>query len=119
MIYQPHLEAFPEKLICKICNLKTPRVDLIFDQIKSPSIQDYERDHRSQVNDRSSNYHTSGPAQTRPPNYPKWYEGDIICTVKNGKLLYVKCLFVLSRYLTPVVGILSGCSLHPVNILDD
>ena len=32
------------KILVKICNLKTPQIDLVFDQITTPSIKDYGRD---------------------------------------------------------------------------
>ena len=57
------------KILVKLCNLKAPRIDIIFDQIKTPSIKDYERDQRSKANDRSLNYQISGPLQTRPPKF--------------------------------------------------
>ena len=57
------------KILVKLCNLKAPRIDIIFDQIKTPTIQDYERDQRSKANDRSLNYQISGPLQTRPPKF--------------------------------------------------
>ena len=49
--------------------MKTPQIDLVFDQITTPSKKDYERDQRSKANDRSLNYQISGPAQTRPPKF--------------------------------------------------
>ena len=49
--------------------MKTPQIDLVFDQIKTPSFKHYERDQRSKANDRSVNYQISGHAQTRPPKY--------------------------------------------------
>ena len=57
------------KILVKLCHLKAPQIDLVFDQIKSPSIKDYDRDQRSKANDRSLNDQISGPAQTRPPKF--------------------------------------------------
>ena len=57
------------KILVKLCNLKSPQIDLVFDQITIPSIKDYERDQRSNDNDRSLNYQISGDAQTRPPKF--------------------------------------------------
>ena len=57
------------KILVKLCNLKVPQIDLVFDQIKTHSIKDYERDQRSKANDRSLNYQISGPAQTGPSKF--------------------------------------------------
>ena len=57
------------KILVKLCNLKAPQIDLVFDQITTPSIKDYERDQRSKANDRSLTNQISGSAQNGPPKF--------------------------------------------------
>ena len=57
------------KILAKISSLKAERIDIVFDQIQTPSIKDYERDQRAQSNDRTVNYQILGPEQKRPSNF--------------------------------------------------
>ena len=58
-----------------MCNIKAKRVDLIFDQIKSPSIKDMERDRRGDCN-RYDTFVISGPNKKQPSDFLKALRND-------------------------------------------
>ena len=53
-----------EFILKKICAMKSKRIDLVFDNYRSPSIKDIERAQRS--SDKHTKYEISGPEQERP-----------------------------------------------------
>ena len=58
-----------EIILKKICNLKSHRVDLVFDRYPCPSIKDVERNQRNA--DRETTYQILGPRQERPSDMSK------------------------------------------------
>jgi len=55
-------------ILVKLCNIKASRIDIVFYQVKTPSIKDCERDRRS-FTDRNLMYVITGPMQKRPSNF--------------------------------------------------
>ena len=64
------------KILCKLCSLKSPRVDIVFDQIQSPSMKDYERDQRAAACDRTLNFQIMGAEQRRPADFRQTLRND-------------------------------------------
>ena len=63
----PSIYGAVSKFILKrLCRFDTPRIDMVFDKIASPSIKDCERDNRAVGNNRHVTYVITGPAQKRP-----------------------------------------------------
>ena len=63
-------------ILRRLCNLKASRIDLVFDQIVSPSIKDCERDSRAGSENRSMSYSIGGPGQKRPRDFLKALRND-------------------------------------------
>lgn len=72
-------------ILNKLCGTNCKRVDLVFDQIVTPSIKDIERDRRSD-GDRDVPFIITGPNQLRPNDFLKALRND------NFKIEFIKFL---------------------------
>lgn len=70
---------------------KAPRVDIVFDQYKSPSIKDYERNLRNETT--SIDFNISGPMQVRPNDFNKG--------LKNIKFKQALVTFLIEHWRQP------------------
>jgi hypothetical protein len=69
-----------------LCRTSAKRIDLVFDQILTPSIKDAERDRRCTTTGRDAAYNISGPNQVCPSNFIGELRND------NFKRAFVKFL---------------------------
>lgn len=80
-----------KKIMSCLTATKAPRVDIVFDQYKSPSIKDYERNLRNEAN--SMDFNISGPMQVRPTDFNKG--------LKNIKFKQALVTFLIDHWRQP------------------
>ncbi|CAG5085062.1 Protein of unknown function [Cotesia congregata] len=83
---------------CKEKATSAPRVDIIFDQYFSPSIKDYERTLRCEMND--LDFKITGPMQVRPVDFNK--------ELKNIKFKQAFVTFLIDHWATQEMAPLIG-----------
>ena len=75
-------------ILKELCRTSAKRIDLVFDQILTPSIKDAERDRRCTTTGRDAAYNISGPNQVCPSNFIGELRND------NFKRAFVKFLVI-------------------------
>ncbi|KAK5637859.1 hypothetical protein RI129_000142 [Pyrocoelia pectoralis] len=87
-----------KKIMRSLTATKAPRIDIIFDQYFSPSIKDYERTLRNEVN--AMDFKITGPMQVRPVDFNK--------ELKNIKFKQALVNFLISNWasqeMAPFIG---------------
>ena len=68
--------ALPSYLLTRICDEKGNELHIVFDKVKSASIEDCERDERSKNVSRELSYQITGPGQHTPSNWLKALRND-------------------------------------------
>ncbi|CAD6229795.1 GSCOCG00012136001-RA-CDS, partial [Cotesia congregata] len=98
-----------KKILKSITATSAPRVDIIFDQYFSPSIKDYERTLRCEMND--LDFKITGPMQVRPVDFNK--------ELKNIKFKQAFVTFLIDHWATQEMAPLIGETIINLNNPDE